>query len=202
MVDERQEPPPGENEGHVHDVWTVPNVITLLRLLLIPFAFTVLISDRPDKDVVAFVLFAAAASTDWVDGQLARRTGRVSIIGKAIDPLVDRGLLAAGVFGLYMEQRLPLWILGVLILRDVWLLYGAWRLEQHHLRMPVTYLGKVTTALLMTGFSLLILQWPALQVSGRTLQLGLAFVYVGVVTSLLTAVQYTLKAHDMIADAG
>lgn len=187
-----------ETVDHSHDVWTVANIITVLRLLLIPFAFTVLISDR--SNVVAFLLYASAASTDWLDGQIARRTGTVTDMGKAIDPLVDRLLIASGVIGLYIEQRLPVWVLGILVARDVWLLYGAWRLERHRLRMPVTYLGKATTAVLMSGFSLLILNWPEVPLFGG-IQLGLLFVYVGVVLSVSTAVDYTLKAAAMISGA-
>lgn len=188
----------GHTVDHSHDVWTVANIITVLRLLLIPFAFAVLISDR--SNVVAFLLYAGAASTDWLDGQIARRTGTVTEIGKAIDPLVDRLLIASGVIGLYIEQRLPVWVLGVLVVRDIWLLYGAWRLERHRMRMPVTYLGKTTTAVLMSGFSLLILNWPEVPLFGG-IQLGLLFVYVGVVLSVTTAVDYTLKAYAMIAGA-
>ena len=77
-----------------------------------PIFFSVFLTDR--SDTLAFVLFVAAASTDWLDGQIARRTGTVTAIGKAIDPLVDRLLIASGVIGLYIEGRLPLWIVLVL----------------------------------------------------------------------------------------
>jgi len=187
---------PARTDDHSHDVWTVANVITVLRLLLIPFAFAVLISDR--SNVVAFLLYASAASTDWLDGQIARRTGTVTEIGKAIDPLVDRLLIASGVIGLYIEQRLPAWVLGVLVLRDIYLLYGAWRLEHHRMRMPVTFIGKTTTAVLMTGFSLLILHWPELPILGG-IQLGLVLVYIGVVLSVSAAVDYTYKAMAMVS---
>ena len=184
----------------LHDVWTVANVITVLRLLLIPFAFSVLISDD-GSNVVAFVLYAAAASTDWLDGQIARRTGTVTVIGKAIDPLVDRLLLASGVVGLYIVDRLPLWVAAVLLARDVYLLYGAWKLEHYHLRMPVSYSGKLTTAVLLSGFSLLILGWPAVSIAGSEHMVGLGFVYAGIVLSLVTAAQYRLKAGEMVAAA-
>ncbi len=187
---------PGPSVDHSHDVWTVANVITVLRLLLIPFAFAVLVSDR--SNVVAFLLYASAASTDWLDGQIARRTGTVTEIGKAIDPLVDRLLIASGVIGLYIEGRLPAWILGVLVLRDVYLLYGAWRLEHHRLRMPVTFIGKTTTAVLLSGFSLLILNWPEIPVMDG-IQLGLLLVYMGVALSVATAIDYTFRARAMIA---
>jgi cardiolipin synthase len=193
----RSEPLKSETDEHLHDIWTVANIVTLLRLLLIPFFFSVLISDK--SNVLAFSLFAGAASTDWLDGWIARKTGTVTAIGKAIDPLVDRMLLATGVVGLYLVGRLPLWVVFVLVARDVYLLYGAYRLEHHQMRMPVTYAGKVTTATLLAGFSLLMLGWPEFTLGGTDITIGLAFVYAGLTLSLGTAIQYTYLARRMVA---
>lgn len=199
------EPGPAPDGHHSNEFWTVANVITVLRLLLVPLAFSALIGGDPDEhgrlDIAAFLLYAGAASTDWLDGQIARRTGTVTAIGKAIDPLVDRLLLASGVVGLYVLGRLDWWIVALLVARDLWLLYGAWRLERHHLRMPVTYVGKVTTALLLAGFSLLILNLPPIPMLGREFIPGLGLVYVGAVLSLITAVDYTRKAYGMLSAA-
>lgn len=184
----------GEN---LDDVWTVANVITVLRLLLIPFFFSVVLSDREHADVLAFALFAAAALTDWLDGMIARRTGTVTTIGKIIDPLVDRLLLAAGVVGLYLIERVPLWLVGIIVARDAYLLWGAYRLERHGQRMPVTRLGKLTTAVLLTGFSLLILGWPPVAWGGFE-YLGQPVVLVGLVLSLLSAAHYTLLAKRLV----
>ena len=140
------------------EIYTAANVITVLRLILVPISFAVLVTGK--NDVASFVLFALAASTDWLDGQIARRTGTVTVIGKAIDPLVDRLLIAAGVLGLYLIGRLPLWIVLLLVTRDVLLLYGLWRLDKAGRKLSVSYIGKATTAVLLTGFSLLILNWP------------------------------------------
>ena len=195
-ADSRPEP------DHGHDIYTIANIITVLRLILVPLFFTVLINGKNNE--LAFLLFAVAASTDWLDGQIARRTGTVTSIGKAIDPLVDRLLIASGVIGLYVVDRLPLWIPLVLVARDLALGYGVWRLETiYHRRMAVTMAGKVTTALLLIGFADLILGWPvvpglgiidspALPGFGSTpAVLGIWFVYAGVVLSLGSAVGYT-----------
>jgi len=181
----------------MHDVLTVANIVTVLRLMLVPFAFAALISEGTD-DVAAFLLFAAAASTDWLDGQIARRTGTETTIGKAIDPLVDRLLIASGVIGLYIVHRLPIWVMLVLIARDVYLLWGAWRLEHYRMRMPVTILGKLTTATLLIGFSLMILNWPTAAILDAQEPVGVLIVYAGIVLSLSSAVQYTFKARKMV----
>lgn len=181
-----------------HGPYSVANLITILRLLLIPLFLTLILRDTAKSDLIAFLVFALAASTDWLDGTIARRTGTVTTVGKIIDPLVDRLLIASGVVGLYIVDRLPLWVVAVLLARDVYLLYGAYVLERHKLRMPVTYAGKITTATLLTGFSLLILGWPTFPDAWPIRYLGEILVFAGMLLSLATAVQYTVRARSMV----
>lgn len=201
-----------EAADHSHDVYTLANIITVLRLMLVPFFFTVLIVEK--SDVLAFFLFALAASTDWLDGQIARRTGTVTELGKAIDPLVDRLLIAAGVVGLYLDNRIPLWIVLFLIARDTYLLSGAsWLARKRAGRLPVVYIGKLTTAVLLAGFSGVILNLPkspglgVLESSSlpgfgtQPVAVWMWLVYVGVVLSAATAVVYTLQASRALARA-
>lgn len=206
MVEDTRESDATQTQDRAHDVYTVANIITVLRLVLVPFFFSVLITDG--HDILSFSLFALAASTDWLDGQIARRTGTVTELGKIIDPLVDRLLIAAGVLGLFLVGRLPGWIVAVLFARDAYLLAGAWVLERAHApRVPVIYVGKVTTALLLVGFSGAILNMPkvpglglvelqALPGLGTTpTALAMWFIYAGLVTSLVTAGMYTVYAY-------
>lgn len=195
--------------AQAHDIYTVANIITVLRLILIPMFFAVLLSGR--NDTMAFILFAVAASTDWLDGQIARRTGTVTALGAAIDPLVDRLLIASGVVGVYLLDRIPLWVLVVLIVRDLYLFAGAaYMARRSALRVEVAYIGKVTTALLLIGFSDLILNWPKIPglalvessalpgFGSEPVAIGIWFVYAGVVTSVTTAVIYTQRAASTL----
>lgn len=192
------------------DIYTVANVVTTMRLILVPIFFAVLL--HGGDDFVAFALFAVAASTDWVDGQIARRTGTVTALGKAIDPLVDRLLIASGVLGLHMIGRLPLWIVALLLGRDLLLLYGAWYLERgYRYRLPVIYIGKVTTAFLMAGFADLILDWPKVAGAGildspllpglgsQPVAVGMWMLYIGTVLSMTTAAIYIRQAISAVA---
>ena len=217
MVEERHGTGPARADAPeevLHTVYSVANLITILRLLLVPFFFAVLVGGDTERSrLTAFVIFAVAASTDWVDGQIARRTHTVTQIGKIIDPLVDRLLLAAGVLGLYLIGEIPLWIPVVLLGRDVYLLYGSYVLERHHVVLPVSRIGKLTTAVLLIGFSSLIAGWPMVdgldivdssQLPGwgsEPVPLGIWFVYVGIVLSLTAAAQYTVQARRARAEA-
>lgn len=202
---------------HSRDVFSIPNVITVLRLILIPFFWWFLVSEAPrsGRNDVAFAFFAVSAATDWLDGLIARRTGHVTVIGKIIDPIVDRLLIASALLGLLSVGRVSLPLVLVLIGRDVYLLYGAWVLERHGRRVPVTLLGKATTAVLLGGFSSLIWNFPRVAVSflgtvdlgfarlslGGPRALGSYVVYIGVVMSLTAATQYTFIARRAYRDA-
>lgn len=199
-----------EHAGAGHGIYSVANLITLLRLLIVPFFFAVLVSGSERSRVAAFGLYVLAASTDWIDGQIARRTHTVTELGKIIDPLVDRLLLASGVIGLYVIGELPLWIPIVLVARDVYLLYGSWVLERKGIRLPVVYIGKVTTAVLLAGFSSLIAGWPRVPglalggpswlpgTAGGSVALGIYLVYAGMALSFATAVVYTRHARSAV----
>ncbi|HEX9094117.1 MAG TPA: CDP-alcohol phosphatidyltransferase family protein [Coriobacteriia bacterium] len=192
---------------HSADVVTWANVVTVLRLALIPFFYWALVWGGNDD--LAFGLFLLTASTDWLDGLIARRTGTVTNIGKIIDPLVDRLLIAASLIGLYVVGRVGLWLLLVLVARDVYLLYGAWVLERHGRRLSVTMMGKVTTFVLMSGFGGLVWDKPWLPVPelatvslgpvhfvlGGARPLGAYLAYAGLALSLTAAAQYTIAAR-------
>ncbi len=212
MVDER--PHARQEEEVHHTIYSVANLITIVRLILVPIFFVVLMdADGERSRLAAFVIYAIAGSTDWLDGQLARRTHTVTQFGKIVDPLVDRLLLASGVLGLYLIGELPLWVPIVLVVRDMYLLYGAFVLERHRVILPVSYIGKLTTAVLLVGFSSLIAGWPMAPGAGivdsgllpglgaDTVALGMWLVYAGTLLSLSAAVNYTVIAVRARAEA-
>lgn len=192
-------------------IFTVPNLISTIRLCLVP-AFLVLLLNG--YDLLATFLFALAAGTDWVDGQIARRTHAVSRLGQLLDPAVDRILMIAGVAGLLAVGRLPLWIVVVVVARDALLLAGGvYLLKRWKARVAVIYPGKVATTLLFVGFAALLLNWPVLQglgvvsaswlpgLSAGPYSWGIWFVYAGLALALATTVYYVVAALGKIRAA-
>ena len=111
-------------------IFTVANVITFIRLCMAPIALVVLLSGH---DIAAAIIFGVTAATDFLDGQIARRTHTVSKVGQLLDPAVDRLLMICAVLGLLIVGRLPLWIVVVVLLRDLLLLAGgAWLRQGCH----------------------------------------------------------------------
>lgn len=186
-------------------IFTVPNLISVIRLCLIPVYFALLFNGF---DILATFIFALAAGTDWVDGQIARRTNSVSKVGQLLDPAVDRILMISGVIGLFVVGRLPLWIIIVVLVRDLFLLIGgAYTLKRYQVRVPVIFPGKVATALLFIGFAGLLLNWPLLPGLGLTdvswlpgfgvqaCSWGIWFVYAGLLLALITTIYYIVVGY-------
>ena len=105
-----------DTEQVSNKIFTIPNVISFIRLCMVP-AFVVLLLNG--RNIAATVFFAVAAATDFLDGQIARRTHSVSRLGQLLDPAVDRILMISGVVCLLMVGRLPVWVVLFVILRDV-----------------------------------------------------------------------------------
>lgn len=189
-------------------IFTIPNVISIIRLCLVPI-FLILLIDGHDS--AAAFLFALAAGTDFLDGQIARRTNTVSKLGQLLDPAIDRILMIAGVGGLLMVGRLPFWIVAIVLIRDLLLLIGgSYLLKRYRIRIPVIYLGKVATTFLFVGFAGMLLNWPIIPglgvcdlswlpgFSAPMVSWGIWFVYVGLILSLITTVFYLLEARKRL----
>jgi len=134
----------------VHDrLLTAPNVITAIRLAGLPlFVWLVLGAERY---VVAFWVLVAIATTDWIDGYVARRFDQVTRIGKLVDPLVDRLLLATATITLLIAGLLPWPLLALILVRDVVVLGVSLAWFAGIPPIPVSRVGKLATALLMIG---------------------------------------------------
>ena len=100
------------------DAAAVPNLLTVLRIVLIPVLVAALLSGASQGDLVAAAIFAVASLTDLVDGWLARRSGVESTFGKLMDPLADKLLVTAALVALVSLDRLGAWVAMVIIARE------------------------------------------------------------------------------------
>ena len=135
---------------------TIPNAVSLLRLLGIPL-FLYLLLEREDYFWSLCVLVIAGA-TDWVDGFLARKLNQTSRLGVLLDPLVDRLYIAATLIGLALADLIPWWLVLIIALRDIALLALIPSLRKLGISaLPVTYVGKAATFALLWGFPFILL---------------------------------------------
>ena len=200
-----------KTEAVTNRIFTIPNVISFIRLCMVPVYMVLLLNGY---DLLAAFMFALAAGTDWIDGQLARRTNCVSKLGQLLDPAVDRILMSCGVIGLMLVGRLPIWIVFVVLGRDLMLLVGgAYLLKRYHERVAVIYPGKVATTFLFVGFAGLLLNMPLIGGLGwfeaswlpgfgfEACSWGIWFVYAGLLLGLFTTLYYVLAGYRKMQKA-
>lgn len=135
-------------------IFTIPNFISLLRLISIPLIAYMIYTDRK---WAALIILALSALSDWLDGFLARRMHQISKIGQLLDPLADRLLIFCSVLVFGMAGLLPWWLLIAIGLRDLVMLIEVLVIAQFgYGPLPVHFAGKTGTALLMIAIPALI----------------------------------------------
>jgi cardiolipin synthase len=149
---------PGTTVEEFHDrgVWTIPNLISLLRLLAVPWFLWLLLHD--DRPIAAGILLAVLGATDWIDGYIARHFDQGSKIGQVLDPVADRVLLIAGAVALLIDGSAPRWVLIVVLAREAAISVGTvWLAAKGARHIDVQWVGKAGTLALM--FALPMFLW-------------------------------------------
>jgi cardiolipin synthase (CMP-forming) len=179
--------------GSGRGVATIPNAISLIRILLIPVFVWLIVN--PDTTTGGLLVFAGVVATDWVDGTIARRTGQVSEVGKILDPVADRLAIAAGIIALAIRGVFPVWAAALILARDVVVLaVGLFVLVRTRVRIDVRWIGKVATFSLMVAV-------PAISWGALELPLAAAATAIGWVTFAVGIVEYYLAAMVYAGDA-
>jgi len=143
-------------------IWTVPNMLTMSRVAAAPgLALVFVVFARPAADIIAFVLFALAAVTDFFDGWLARRWAQESPLGRMLDPIADKAMVVIGLALLMAIYPLQAWLIvpaAVILLREV--LISGLREFLGDVKLAVTGLAKWKTTVQMVAIGLLFLAEP------------------------------------------
>ena len=168
---------------------TIPNTLTFARFLGIPlFVYLAL---GLEADGWAIVVLAIGGATDYFDGKLARALGQESKFGEIADPTIDRLYIAATLVTLYLREAIPLWLILLLVLRDVFMLgVAAVLAAKGFAPLKVTYLGKAATFNLLYAFPLLLLALSDTWYGNLAFIFGWAFAIWGVCLYLGTAIGY------------
>jgi CDP-diacylglycerol---glycerol-3-phosphate 3-phosphatidyltransferase len=125
----------------------LPNLFTVLRIMLVPVLVVALLGNTPAGDVLAAIVFALASLTDFIDGYLARSRGSVTTFGKLMDPLADKLLIVAALISLVSLHRLAAWVAMVIITRELAVTVLRLSATQAGVVMPASAFGKVKTCL-------------------------------------------------------
>jgi cardiolipin synthase len=174
-------------------VLTVPNVLSVIRLVLVPvFLYLLLVADATGW-AVAILMFSGAS--DWADGKIARLfDNQSSRLGELLDPAVDRIYMVVVPVSLALAHVIPWWVVVLLLGRDVVLAGTLPLLRSRGLSaLPVTYIGKAATFALMSGLPLVLLGQFDGQWSRVVLAIGWGFLIWGMAMYLWSGVLYLIQ---------
>ncbi|MBO6047563.1 MAG: CDP-diacylglycerol--glycerol-3-phosphate 3-phosphatidyltransferase [Erysipelotrichaceae bacterium] len=189
----------------------LPNKLTLVRLCLTPVfiavflipvntpSFAFLGTTVTVKEMIAFIIFAAASITDFFDGYIARRDHLITTFGKFVDPIADKILVNSALILLTLTGKIPGIILLIMIIRDTIVDAVRFLAASNHVVIAASYLGKGKTASQMIGICLLLLNNPIFAM--LHIPMATIMIYVATAFSIVSGCDYLYKAKDMIFES-
>ena len=182
-------------------IWTVPNVLSMLRLAGVPLFLWLLLG--PEEDGWALVVLLVSGFTDYLDGKIARWLDQTSEFGALLDPLADRLYTVATIVAFVIRDIVPWWVAAVLIARDVVVAVCLTVLRRNGFAPPeVTYIGKAATFNLMYGFPILLLAQGTSTMATIARPVAYAFVIWGSLLFLWSGALYAVQTRAALRGGG
>jgi len=172
-------------------VWNIANALTFVRLLLVPVFAVLLLHDGGRQNswrVAATVVFGVASLTDRFDGELARRRGLITDVGKIVDPIADKALIGTALVGLSWLDQLSWWVTLAVLVREIGVTILRFVVIRHGV-MPASRGGKVKTFLQAVAIGLYLLP-----LSGGWQTMAAVVMAVAVAVTLVTGADYVARA--------
>ncbi|GAB7180737.1 CDP-diacylglycerol--glycerol-3-phosphate 3-phosphatidyltransferase [Kitasatospora sp. Ki12] len=172
-------------------IWNIANVLTMVRVLLVPVFVVLLFADGghdPKWRSVAWASFAVAMITDLFDGELARRKGLVTDFGKIADPIADKAIMGSALIGLSVLGDLPWWVTVVILARELGITLMRFWVIRYGV-IPASRGGKLKTLTQGTAVGMYVLALTGWLATGRAVLMGLA-----VLLTVGTALDYVGQA--------
>lgn len=177
-------------------IWTVPNVLSMVRLALVPVFLVLVVSG---EDALALLTLVVSSLTDYLDGWIARRFDQITRLGRILDPAADRLYIFATVIGLAFRDLVPWWLVAILVARDLMLVVLAVVLANHgYGPLPVHHLGKFATFCLFYALPLIMLgeAFPAL--ASASAPIAWAFALWGAFLYWWAGIVYAVQTRDLV----
>jgi CDP-diacylglycerol--glycerol-3-phosphate 3-phosphatidyltransferase len=172
----------------------LPNVLTVVRILLVPVLVVALLGETADGDLLAAIVFAAASATDALDGYLARARNSITSFGKLMDPIADKLLVIAALFALVSLGRLQAWIAMVIVARELAVTVTRMGATTQGVIIPAAGWGKIKTIVQVMAIFFLIAFDPT------PLWVDL-LVYAAVAVTVISGIDYFFGLRRMLREA-
>ncbi len=178
----------------------MPNLLSLLRLALVPVFLWLLLG--PEEDGLAIMVLVFAGFSDWLDGKLARWLNQMSKLGQLLDPAADRLYIFCTLIAFLLRDILPWWVIAALVGRELVLALCVLTLRQRGFDYPdVSYVGKGATFVLMYAFPLLLLTQADNAVADSVRPWAYAFTIWGAALYLWSGVLYVVQTVHALTEA-
>lgn len=143
--------------------FSLPNILSVTRVALLPILIYYLRSDSHGAETKALGLLVLASLTDWFDGFLARRLGQASYVGRILDPVADKLLVGGTLVAVTLTRPFPSWALALILLRDLLILAaGVILVRRWKVVFPPNMIGRLTTVALACMLAAYVLRWYSL----------------------------------------
>lgn len=177
-------------------MWTLPNILTLLRIALIPIFIAIFYLPWEWRYVASASIFGVAAATDWLDGYLARKLNQFTPFGAFLDPVADKLIVAAALVLLLQAHATVIFALPALVIISREIVISALREWMAELgkrtSVAVSYIGKIKTALQMIAITVLLAVDPVAYPVWD--QVGIVLLYIAAILTLWSMVIYLQAA--------
>jgi CDP-diacylglycerol--glycerol-3-phosphate 3-phosphatidyltransferase len=178
----------------------LPNSISLFRVLMVPVLMVAMLADNPASDIIAIVVFLAAAGSDSLDGYIARRRHQTTVMGAFLDPLADKLLVIAALVTLVQLSELSAWVAMVVIARELAVSGLRMVAAVQNVVISASMWGKIKTTSQMVAVAALIIEprWlkPEWTLGGRSVTWYLVMIML--VLTVLSGVDYFVRARRQL----
>ena len=177
-------------------VWTLPNVLSMARLVGVPIFLWLILSRH---DGWALVVLTLSGVSDYLDGKIARHYDLISSVGQLLDPLADRLYILSTLLGLAWREIIPWWLVVILVSREVFGTALLMVVRHYGYRaLPVHFIGKAATFDLLYAFPLILLGQGDSLFATVALPVGWAFVWWGTVLYWVAGIMYAVQTRDVV----
>jgi CDP-diacylglycerol--glycerol-3-phosphate 3-phosphatidyltransferase len=186
-------------EGKRH-IYNLPNLISMIRIAVIPVLFFLLLSPGPAISLVIAAFFIVASLTDLLDGYIARRFQIVTTMGKFLDPIADKLIVNTAMVLLIPVNRIHAWVVAVMLIRDFTVDGMRSVASSEGFVISASKHGKRKTLCQIFAVSALIIHYPLFGADAH--RVGIVILYLALVLSITSGVDYFLKFYQLVFKKG
>jgi len=175
------------------------NMITIVRIIMVPFVLVILMTEMQNKEIIAFTIFVTAAITDAFDGYIARKFNQVSSLGKFLDPLADKLLVSAALIALVYLQEVETWAAAIIILRELFISAFRFYFLINDASFSASLPAKTKTTFQIVAISILIL-YRKVPYADYFYILGTLLLYFAIFLTIYSGVEYVIRYSHSLKD--